>query len=263
MPFPEVKRVKYNKTPLENVICQLRFPPILEIDSQTPYLFQNKIREYFPIYEEKIEVQQEINAAINIAITDQIVNPMTKVSSNKNHEFVSEDGLWKINLTRTFLSVSTGAYSTWEDFVSRLTLPLDALNEIYQPAFFTRIGLRYVDVFCRSKFGLDECSWKELIQPQFLGILGSDIAENVKEMNSVYEIGCEDGEGIIRISAGLVRKIDTNEECFLMDSDVYTLKKVICEDSKDKLNYLHDRTSRLVRFAITDKLHEGMEPENL
>jgi len=32
MPFPEVKRVIYEHNPLDKVICQLRFPPILRIE---------------------------------------------------------------------------------------------------------------------------------------------------------------------------------------------------------------------------------------
>ena len=82
-------------------------------------------------------------------------------------------------------------------------------------------------------------------------------------MNSVYEIGCEDGDGTVRIVANLVKRIDTDEECFLMDSDVYTSNKVPCDTILEKLNYLHDRSSRLVRFAITDELHERMEPEEI
>lgn len=260
MPFPEVERVKYNKSPLENVICQLRFPPILSIDSEIPYLFQNEIREQFPNYEEKVEVQQEINAAINIGIGNPIVNPMAKVSTNKNHEFASEDGLWKINLTRTFMSISTTRYCTWEDFLQRLVVPLNTLLSIYQPAYFSRIGLRYVDVFCRSDIGLAQSSWDELIQPCFLGLLGSEVATNVNEMNNVYEISCEDQTSIIRIVTNLVRKMETNEQCFMMDSDVFTTEKVAVGNVTDKLQYLHDRASRLVRFAITDKMHQGLEP---
>ena len=150
MPFPKVKRVKYNKCPLENVICQLRFPPILQIDSQTPYMFQDKIRNQFPNYEEGVEVQQELNTNINWVTSEQIINPMAKISSNKNYIFFSEDDSWQINLTKNFLSVSTTKYVTWEDMIKKIKLPLNALLEIYKPAYFSRIGLRYVDVFCRS-----------------------------------------------------------------------------------------------------------------
>lgn len=259
MPFPKVERVKYSKSPLDNVVCQLRFPPVLEIDFELPYKFQNAIRKQFPIYEEKVEMHQEINIGLNGAMMDS----MPRLSSNKNHEFISEDGLWRINLTRTFMSISTTKYDTWEDMLERLKNPLKALKEIYTPAFISRVGLRYVDIFCRTNMGLENVSWSELIQPYFLGMLSSGVASSINEMNNVYEICCDDRASMIRIETGLVRKMDNNEQCFMMDSDVYTTEKVLLENVENKLNYLHDRASRLVRYAITDKMHNGMEPEKL
>lgn len=263
MPFPPVERVKYNKTPLESVVCQLRFPPILMIDSQPPYEFQNLIRSEFPYYEESVEVQQEVNAALNVNFPNQIVNPVTKVTSNKNHEFKSEDSNWLINLTRTFISIRTNNYSTWEEFIYKFRLPLQSLIKVYQPANFTRVGLRYVDVFCRSRVGLDNCEWNELIRPYFLGLLGSTVSANVSEFNSVSEIKCQDNSSTIRISSNMVKRIDNNETCFLMDSDVFTTQKITLQAAEEKLDYLHDRSSRLLRYAITDKLHESMEPIKL
>lgn len=211
----------------------------------------------------KVEVQQDINAAINLSIPNQIVNPMTKISSNKNHEFISADGAWKINLTRTFMSITTSNYSTWEDFIEKFIGPLNALSNIYHPAFFTRVGLRYVDVFCRSRLGLEECEWSDLIQPYFLGLLGSSVSKNVMENNGVCEVECDDKASRIRISTNLVNRLDNNEQCFLIDSDVYTNNRVSLGDIQNRLSYLHERSSRLVRFAIRDRLHEGMEPEEI
>ena len=53
MPFPEVRRVIYKKSPLDRVICQLKFPPVLRIDADMPVEFQDCIRREFPNYDEK------------------------------------------------------------------------------------------------------------------------------------------------------------------------------------------------------------------
>ena len=58
MPFPETERVIYEKNPLNKVICQLRYPPILRIDSEVPSKFQDAIIDNFPLYNEKVEFQQ-------------------------------------------------------------------------------------------------------------------------------------------------------------------------------------------------------------
>ena len=257
MPFPKIERVKYRKSPLENVICQLRFPPILSIDSEMPYLFQERIREEFPNFEEKLEIQQEVD------INNKVINPLAKLTPIKNYEFSSINNMWKINLTRTFMSISTKQYSTWEEMLKWLEKPLSALNGIYKPAYFTRVGLRYIDIFCRSKLGLENSDWSELIQPYCLGMLGSEVAESLTEMSNIYEILCDDKSSRISIKTDLVRRVDTNEQGFAIDSDVYTLDTIRIEDLTQKLEYLHERSSRLLRFVITDKLHQRMEPENI
>src|SRR6266852_706318 len=47
-PFPEFTRVIYQRNPLVEVVCQLRFSPILRIDTDPPAEFQDRIRSAFP-----------------------------------------------------------------------------------------------------------------------------------------------------------------------------------------------------------------------
>ena len=49
--FPPSPRVIYSKAPLVQVICQLRFPTLLSIESQPPVEFQERIRDHFPLLE--------------------------------------------------------------------------------------------------------------------------------------------------------------------------------------------------------------------
>ena len=49
MPFPDAKRIIFRKNPLTEVVCQLRFPPILKIDAEVPANFQEAIRTEFEI----------------------------------------------------------------------------------------------------------------------------------------------------------------------------------------------------------------------
>ena len=55
MSFPDTPRVIYNKNPLAEVICQLRFPSILLIDAGLPAGFQERIRAMYPLFADRGE----------------------------------------------------------------------------------------------------------------------------------------------------------------------------------------------------------------
>ena len=61
MPFPKVKRFVYKTNLLDEVICQVRFPPILKIDTETPAAFQEVLRSSYPYLTESSEVLFDIS----------------------------------------------------------------------------------------------------------------------------------------------------------------------------------------------------------
>jgi len=261
MPFPDAERVIYKINPLDRVICQLRFPPILRIDSEVPALFQEAIRGEFPLYNEKVEIQQELAVGIKSQFSPEVIKQLSKQSTNKNHEFSSEDNIWKINLNRNFLSISTSQYHKWEEFIEKFKTSLKALSDIYSPPFFTRVGLRYVDIFDRSKLGIPGASWSELLKPHFLGLLSSEIGNDIRHCENVFEVSLAENRGIARIATSFVLNLKLKEQCYMIDSDFYSTQKTPFLDLDDQLNFLHARATRLIRWIITDKLHKAMEPE--
>jgi uncharacterized protein (TIGR04255 family) len=260
MPFPEINRVIYQKNPLTDVICQFRFPPILRIDSEVPSNFQEKLRDTFPLYREKNEISQQLAPANS---PDAIQQFMAKLSIGKNHEFLSADEAWKINLTRTFVALSTTQYSRWEIFLDKMQSVIKPLLDIYAPPFFTRLGLRYVDVFNRSMLGLGDVAWSELIDPHFVGLLSTAFEENIQSCESVYEVKLLDEISLVRIATSFVIELATKEKCYKVDSDFYTPKRILPPDAFKKLDFLHDRSTRLIRLIIKDRLHDAMEPREI
>lgn len=261
MPFPEAERVIYKKNPLDRVICQLRFPPILKIDTEIPAEFQERIRKDFPAFAEKEEVAlpvpQKIGKEVGVELPRQLVP-----SRNRNYEFSSENGSWIVNLTRTFLALTTMKYESREDFRKRLNRPLDALVDIYNPVYFSRVGLRYIDVIKRSVLKLDNTEWSDLLCPHVLGLLGADdVSKDVQSHEARCEIKLEDGSSVVRIVSALVEWPENKEVCFMIDSDFYTAQKTDIPDAVKKLDYFHERASRLIQWLITKRLHEAMEPD--
>lgn len=273
MPFPNAERVLYRKNTLENVICQLRFPPILRIDAAPPAEFQERIRGAFPGFRQVPLVEAQFPPDIAATLPPDLMGTIPPEifkhvfagpQGNKNYEFSSEDGFSQINLTSTFIALSTKRYARWEEFKARLQIPMDALLDVYHPAYFTRIGLRYMNLIRRSALGLEGTEWRELLSPFITGVLGArEIAHQVKGLQQLYEIQLEDGRAMVKVLTTLVRPIDKGEESFLIDSDFSDPHKTDFGVAMERLDYLNARASRLIRWAITDRLHDAMEPQSI
>ena len=259
MPFPRAKRVLYRKNPLDKVICQLRFPPVLKIEAEIPADFQERIRGQFPEFSEKVEPRIQIQPGLELQLSSEI---LSQGSQFKNYEFSSENGDWQVNLTRTFIALSSRNYERWEEFREKLDAPLKALVDIYRPEHFSRVGLRYIDVIQRSILGLEAVSWTDLLQPFILGFLGvPEVRDSIKSSESKHEIRLSDGEGAARVITALIER--SSEMCFLIDTDFSIVKKMKLEHCMDKLDYFNRRASRLIQWCLKERLHESMEPQEL
>jgi len=265
MPFPETTRVIYERNPLDRVICQLRFPPILRIDTEIPAAFQEAIRKDFPEFHEKEEVALAMPQRFQKDIPADVLRQMMPTET-KNYEFSSDDGNWTLNLTRTFLALTARKYRRRQEFREQLKGPLKALLDTYQPASFSRIGLRYVDIIKRSELELEDVPWSKLLQPYVLGILSSPddgVKKNVRTLEAKTELQLEDGSSMARIVTALVEWQEKKEECFMIDTDFYTTQKTAISEVHDKIDYFHVRGSRLMQWVITGRLHEAMKPEQV
>lgn len=148
------RRYAYGRSQLIEVICQLRFPTILSIDTREPADFQETVRAAFPRYQCQVEKLPGVNGA-----------PARTVN---NHTFISEDGGYKLSLTKDFIALSTMRYTHWEDFAARLDEPLGQFIKIYRPNCFDRVGLRFVNAISREQLGLTGRRWNDLLQPPYL-----------------------------------------------------------------------------------------------
>src|SRR5262245_7091139 len=105
MPFPEAERVIYEKNPLAEVICQVKFPPILRIDSELPAQFQERIRQNYPLFQEKQMSEGDI--ALPPEMAQLLKSEFFARRGRAAYDFASSDGVWTVSLTRDFLALST------------------------------------------------------------------------------------------------------------------------------------------------------------
>ncbi len=257
--FSTEERCVYEKNQLEQVICQLRFPEILAIEAKLPADFQEAIRADFPRYSSRKE-----QPAPKLTGTPGQMN-LEKPQPVTNHQFVSEDGVWRVNLTSRFISLACTRYTRWEDFAGMLDKPLAAFIQVYKPAWFERIGLRYVNVISRKTLGLEGELFRNLITERYLGILSDEqVAEPTAIRSSVDADVAIRGGCRVKLHAGpgQVRRgnVQDPEVKFIFDQDLYMGGKVPVNLSAGALQTLHTQAFAIFRGAITDTLHNAMEP---
>lgn len=260
--FSHEPRCIYRRNQLADVICQLRFPEILTIQANLPVQFQEAIRSEFPVY----NVRQEMPAPKLTGAPGNL--NLQKQEPIKNYQFASADGIWRVNLTSRFISLSCSSYTCWEDFARRLDKPLAAFIQIYQPAFFERVGLRYINFFSRKALELEDISFSEMVQPCYLGILGEeDVAENVPSRSSVdAELSLRGGcRAKLHAGPGRVQRSGQPdpEVKFIFDQDLFMPGNIPVNMSAGALETLHRQADSIFRGAITPLLHRSMEPETI
>jgi uncharacterized protein (TIGR04255 family) len=243
--FSLESRCVYEKNQLAEVICQLRFPEILSIETQVPDAFQEAIRSVFPLYQARKE-----------GIPGK---------QNTNYQFMTADGKFRVNLTSTFISLASTSYTCWEDFAAMLDLPLAAFIKIYKPALFNRIGLRYVNFISRKALSLEGVPFKELITPCYLGILNEEEVNEHTTVRSTVDADTAIRGGCrckLHAGPGNVKRLGQAdpEVKFILDLDLYMPGQVPVNLSAGALQTLHSQSYGIFRYAITDILHDAMEP---
>lgn len=258
--FSDCERVRYGRPQLVEVICQLRFPTILSIDTKAPADFQEEIRGKYPVYSRKVDkiAPKLVGQGGNVKLEEQ--------PAVTNHQFVSADGKWRVNLTKDFLALATSAYTCWEEFAQRLDELLAQFINTYRPAFFERIGLRYINAFSRKELDLEGVPFSELIQPAYLGLMAE---EDVREQNFIrvtqnVELNLPGGCRLkLHAGPGMVKRNslpDDREIRFILDQDIFMSGKIEMKHSTGALTTIHTHAHRIFRGAITQQLHEAMEP---
>lgn len=244
--FSENERCLYRNDQLGEVICQIRFPEILSIGAKVPADFQEHIRHLFPQFSVSYESVENGKSSIN-------------------YRFGTADGVWQLNLTTGFIALTCKKYTSWESFAKRLDAPLSAFIQLYKPAYFERIGLRYINLISRNSLGLAEMPFRELIHKQYLGLMADEsMRENAFtccscDFDTEIRNGCH---AKIHAGPGRVRRnnVDDGEVKFIFDLDLYTVGNNPVNHAVSALETLHAQAFPIFRAAITDELHNALDP---
>lgn len=256
--FPSSPRYLYEKAPLVQVVCQLRFPPILRIESEPPAAFQDLIRGAFPLIERTAFPQ-----LVGQQIPQQVMQIIAANIQIGGYQFLTEDRQTHIGLTSDSMTLTTNRYERWEGFRRNLHLGLKSLCDVYQPAFFLRVGLRYTNAIQRTVLGLSNVPWSSLLRREILGEIAlPQFEENLNAVRRMVNLKFVSGPSLM-LQHGLAAIQGNIEPAYTIDCDFFIDTKTEVRDAEQILDVFHTRARHAFRWCITDQLHDALGPTEL
>jgi uncharacterized protein (TIGR04255 family) len=249
--FPNKPEIRLRKSPLDEVICQVKFPPILKITKETPVELQEAIRDRFP------DLQVEQGFLIQFPKVGSSEKPLVETPP-RVHRFIRPDNQSHATLGHDFFSLSTKAYQHWDEFTADFQLLETAVRNIYHLPYATRIGLRFINRFSLNNTGSN--SIKEvldLFRSEFTCLFQTKCWQQPEEMISQIIIADGQAKLAIRSKYGSENQIPF----FIMDFDYFQEGRLALENLIETLTHFHDRIYQAFRWSIFDESLERFDPE--
>jgi len=232
----------------------LRFPTILTIGTKPPDDFQEAIRSDYPVYRRQAAV-----GGAELPDLAPFIQQLPSPPDLLTHWFESDDGNSIISLTSDFLAITSKQYRAWGAFREEIARAVAALEAIYDPAFYERVGLRYRDEVDRTELGLVDRPWSALLDEGMVSLLGADLNIDLKRdqirTQALLHLDDVDG-GLVRLQHG----VGDGGDVYAIDADFYQEGHTERGDLFDILDNFHDEEGHLFRWAISPELSTALEP---
>lgn len=235
--FPRCPDVRLRNAPLVEVICQVRYSPILRILRDPPSEFQEEIRGRFPQFEMSTEVE----------------------GPGHLYRFRTADGQTTITLGPDAYSLATGQYTVWEDFAKDIVRIHEAIQRVYQIPFYNRIGLRYVNLFTTSNTGGETLTHiSEVLRPEFSPLLRVDAWTDPSEL--VTQLLLEDTQGKLIMRIGAKADADDGGPVVFLDLDFFEEGQLAVDGLLDRCKRYHDVIYDAFRWSLKEDRLVVFEP---
>ena len=148
---------KLRNSPLVMVLAQLRFSPVLSMEKYIPDI-QETLRATYPRFTKN-------------NIQTFRLGPEPQLEPDIHWVFLNKERSTSITLAKTFASLSTNCYDTFEVFVREFESMLESLVPV-DISLQERLGLRYVDLIQLKKSE----TFSDYFQESILGLTGQEFA---------------------------------------------------------------------------------------
>jgi len=251
--FPEVPDIRLGRSPLREVVCQVRFPTLLRIATETPVSFQERIKARFPLLKKEQNLKLEVRGPES---EDIEVAPPTTV-----YRFFDREQICQATLAPDFFALSTKGYVDWLQFAEDLRTVHEVVNAEYDVPYATRIGLRYIN---RIDSSFTESGEFEdvypLLRSELTAMLTTGEISSPESSAHRIVVPIEEGDRLA-FFYGLIREGSPPKPSFVLDFDVYVEADDIgLGDLVSRCEGYHDTIYWAFRWCIADGKLEAFKP---
>jgi uncharacterized protein (TIGR04255 family) len=245
---PPVDTILLHPPPLDRVLAQVRFSPVLAVAEQAlASRVQQELGDEYPIASHDVE--------FSVAM-----QPLTEAPPAFDQvrlwRFQPPDETWRVTLSTGFVALETTAYEGHQEFFDRFGRLLDITARIVRPPQVVRTGVRYIQRITDAD-ALTEIP--ELIRPEVLGayaISDDDTHWNLclTQAQAMFEEARLTARwGLIPPQTGVDPALPPIESpSWVMDIDVFDEQRGRFEPSKltERVHQHSRRQYRFFRWAV-------------
>lgn len=236
---------RYKRNFLKQAVCELRFPTLMELgDPKPPVALVAALRKEYP----HLELANEVTIGIGGGIP----------GSNNTHLFRSAKLTWTVSLKQSAISIETTAYTGFPNMKERILRVVEAASKVIDSDFFTRVGLRYINVIDSGDDPTDGWVNSDLVQP-----LLSKQFSGVHEYAGKMQLVAEDGGCLLQHGIRLKPPQRDGKDVvpdYLLDIDSFR-SDVSISDIESVLDVLHTQVFDVFDWAIGPKAREYLSED--
>lgn len=231
---------QYKRNFLRQVVCELRFPTMMELgDPKPPSSLVAALRKEYP----HLDMANEVTIGIGVGPS----------GTNHSHIFRSAKLTWTVSIKQSSLSVETTAYTDYAALKERVLRVVHAAASVIDTDFFTRVGMRYINVIDCGEDPSD--GW---VNPALVMPLRAGVFNNVAEYAGKLQLFAEDGGCLLQHGVQLKttkRGSGPVAPEYFVDIDGYR-NEVTVSETESALDAIHAQAFDVFDWALGEKSRE-------
>lgn len=242
--FPKSSKIALKNPPLELVVCQLRFPLLINLNVHNPpTTFQKELKKTYPIAGSGETTTLQLTASVGAPIGR---------SQAPFWFFEDRNSEWHVSIAPNFLSLEAKKYKDFAEFLKRFQEVLAIAIKCYDIEVRERLGLRYLNRISETKESKLPSGWCEKLQSEILPL--RDLRNAGEPQLTKLESRFMFGENILAVKSQFADStfpgIDVDE--LLLDFDCYDPERRDLANIADRLNEFKGICYDAFRWAMND-----------